>query len=178
MDIKTRIQKTYKAYYSITEVAAWIGYAATIAIVLIVFADVCGRYFFKMPLRGSFELVEQIMVLSGGFAITYSTVKRGHIVIDIIFKRFSRRVQVIMSGVFSLVGFGTSVGIAYYLYLFSLRQLKPYPQVTTILKMSTSPFEFGLALAMVLCGLVYLVQIFKLWVEGYEKEMEENKGEF
>lgn len=177
MGIKTWIRKTYKAYYSITEVVAWIGYAATVAIVLIVFIDVCGRYFFSSPLRGGFEIVEETMVLSGGFAILYSAVKRGHIIIDILFRRFSKRIKIIMSSVFSLVGFGTCVGVAYYLYLFSLRQLHPYPQVTTILKMSTSPFQFGLAIAMVLCGLAYLMQAFELWVEGY-KEMEGSNSEF
>jgi TRAP-type C4-dicarboxylate transport system permease small subunit len=172
MGIKTRIQKTYKAYYSITEVAAWVGYAATVAIVFIVFVDVCGRYFINAPLRGSFELVEQTMVLSGGFAIIYSTVKRGHIIIDVIFNRLPKRIQAVMSGVFSLAGFGISVGMAYYLYLFSLRHLEPYPQVTTILKISTSPFQFGLAVAMALCGIVFLMQTFELWVEGYDKQME------
>ena len=133
MGTKSLIRKTYNTYYSVTEVAAWVGYAATIAIVLIVFIDVCGRYFINSPLLGSYELVEQTMMLSGGFAVVYCSAKRGHIIIDILFDRFPTRVQVVMSYIYSLTGFAISMGMAYYLFLFGIRQLKPYPQVTTIL---------------------------------------------
>ena len=173
MHKKSLIRKTYTTYYSAIEVVAWIGYAATIAIVLIVFIDVCGRYFFNSPLRGGFELVEQTMVLSGGFAVVYSTLKKGHIIIDVIFDRLSKRAQIVMSYIFSFIGFAITMGMAWYVYLFGLRQLKPYPHVTTILKMNTSPFQFGLAIALTLGAMIFLMQIFTLWVEGYKNERDE-----
>ncbi|NTV06929.1 MAG: hypothetical protein HGA59_10595 [Chlorobiaceae bacterium] len=57
MDIKNWTGKTSKGFYSITEVAAWIGYITTAGIVLIVLVDVCGRYLLNKPLIGSYELV-------------------------------------------------------------------------------------------------------------------------
>lgn len=172
MGIQTGTRKTTKVIYSVTEVAAWVGYAATIAIVLLVFIDVFGRYFLKAPLRGSLELVEQTMVLSGGFAIIYCTAKRGHVVVDVLFGRFSKRLQKIMISVFSLVGFGISIVLAYNIYLYTMRQMEPYPRVTDILRIITSPFQFGLAIAIALGSLVFLVQAFEVWVKNPAKEKE------
>jgi TRAP-type transport system small permease protein len=170
MVIKTWIRRTFKVYYSITEGAAWIGYLATSAMVIIVLIDVIGRYFFKAPLRGSLELVEQIMILSGGFALMYATVKQGHVFVDIIINRFSKRLQTALFCINSIIGFGICIIAAYNIYLYALRQLKPYPQTTDILKFPTTPFQISLAIAMLLCGLAYLVQTFDFWVKKTDKE--------
>jgi TRAP-type C4-dicarboxylate transport system permease small subunit len=173
LDIGNRIRKISKAYSSITEGAAWVGYVTTIAMVVIVLIDVTGRYFFNTPLRGSFELVEQFMVLSGGFMLMYCTVKRGHVIIDIITSRFPKRIQEIIHCIVSFIGFGTSIIIAYNIFLYALRQLMPYPQTTDTLKLITAPFQFSLVLAMLLCGIAFLLQTFDFLI----KESDTEKGE-
>jgi TRAP-type C4-dicarboxylate transport system permease small subunit len=164
IDMVNLIRKTSKVVYSVSEVFAWVGYIAIIVIILMVFIDVCGRYFFNSPLRGCFELVEQIMICLGGFAIMYAAVKKGHVAVEVILIRFSKRIQAVLNSVFSLVGFGTSIIMAYYVCQYGLRQLKPYAQTTDILGVYTSPFHFSLAAAMGLCSLVFLVQVFDFWV--------------
>ena len=171
IDTVNLIRRMSKGVYSVSDILAWVGYAAIIAIVLMVFIDVCGRYFFNTPLRGSFELVEQIMICLGGFSIMYSAAKRGHVVVDVILTRFSKLNQTILNSIFSLVGFGASIVMGYYVYQYGLRQLKPYPQTTDLLGVYTSPFHFALAAAMVLCSLIFLIQLFDFWAgEGGDKE--------
>ncbi len=176
MGIQTGARKTARVFYSISEVAAWIGYGSTIAIVMIVFIDVFGRYFLKAPLPGSVELVEQTMVLSGGFAIIYCTAKRGHVAVDVFFTRFSQRIKNILTSLFSLVGCGLSILLAYNVYQYALRQLEPYPRTTDILRITTSPFQFGLAAGLVLCSLMFLVQFVEVWVKEESKEKEYATG--
>ena len=167
------IRKISKAYSSIIEIIAWVGYAFTIAMVLVVLIDVTGRYFFNMPMRGSFEIVEQFMVLAGGFMLMYCTVKRGHVIIDLITSRFPRSIQKIIRSTVSVSGFVTSIVIAYNVFLFAMRQLNPYPQTTDILKLITAPFQFSLVFAMLLCGIAFLLQTF----DFLKKEPDKEKGE-
>ncbi len=172
MDIKNWTRKTSKGFYSITEVAAWTAYIAAVGIVLFVFVDVCGRYFLNKPLRGSNELVEQSMAILGGFAIMYAAVKRGHVAIDLIASRFSRRTRVIMQSIFLFVGFGTSVVLAYQVYLRALWRLQ-FSEVTQVLRIGTAAFAFILAVALFLCGLTLLIQAFHPWVSEETMEKKE-----
>lgn len=159
MDIKNWTRKTSKGFDSITEVVAWIGCIVTAGIVLIVFVDVCGRYFLNTPLRGAYELVEQSMGVLAGSAIMYAAVKRGHVALDLIVSRFSRRTWAMMQSIFSLLGFGTSVVLAYQVYLLALAELK-HTVTTSILCISTAPFTFILAVAVFLSSLILLIQSF------------------
>jgi TRAP-type transport system small permease protein len=173
MGIGNWIRKISKAYNSIIEIIAWVGYGFTIAMVLVVLIDVSGRYFFNLPMRGSFEIVEQFMVLAGGFMLMYCTVKRGHVIIDLITRKFPVYIQKIIRSIVSAIGFGTSMVIAYNIFLFAMRQLKPYPQTTDILRLITAPFQFSLVLAMILCGIAFLIQTFDFLIKESDKE----KGE-
>jgi TRAP-type transport system small permease protein len=170
MDIGIWIGKISKVYGAVIEIIVWIGYIVTISMVLVVLIDVTGRYFFHLPLLGSYELVEQFMVLAGGFMLMYCTVKRGHVVIDLVTNRFSGGVRKYIRSVISVIGFGTSLLIAYNVFLFALRQLKPYPQTTDILKLVTAPFQFSLVLALLLCSIAFLLQTFDLWTKKSAKE--------
>lgn len=160
MNIENWTRKTSKGFYSITEVGAWIGAIVTAGITLLVFVDVCGRYFLRKPVPGSYELVEQGMVVLGGFAIMYAALKGGHVAIDLIFSRFSRRTQMIMQSIFSFIGFGTSVVMAYQVYLLGLYRLER-GQTTVSLGIIKAPFMFILAAALFLCGLTLLIQTFR-----------------
>ncbi len=172
MDIKNWTRKTSKGFYSITEVAAWIGCIATSGIVLIVFVDVCGRYFLNKPLPGAYELVELGMTILAGFAIMYAAVKRGHVAIDLIASRFSRRTQVIMQSIFSLLGFGTSVLLAYRVCLFAVGELKTRRTVS-VLEIGTAGFTFIFAVGLFLCGLTLLIQTFHPVVSDETVEVKE-----
>jgi TRAP-type C4-dicarboxylate transport system permease small subunit len=174
MNIKKWIRTVVKGFYSMTEGAAWIGYISISFIVLLVFVDVCGRYFFNKPLLGAFELVGVTMGIAGGAAIMYATVKRGHIALDLLITRFSRRTQIIMQGIFSLLGFGTLIVAAYQIYLNALDTL----QTTGVLHVSLTPFLLLLAVAVFLSSLTLLIQVFHHGVsEGTQAKKEEAVNE-
>ncbi len=160
MRMQNWTQKTSQGLYLISKVGAWIGYVALAGIVLIVFVDVCGRYFLNKPLLGSNELVAQGMCILAGFAIMNATVKRGHVSLDLIIRRFPRCVQKIMQRIFSLLGFGISIMLAYGVYLLALRYANR-GMTTEILGISTMPFTLLFAAALFLSSLVLLIQSFQ-----------------
>ena len=174
MNVRNRIPKISRKFYTVTDITAWIGYVATAAIILIVFVDVSGRYFFHRPLMGAYELVELIMAVVGGLAIMYATARQGHVIIDIIFTRFPKLTQKIMQYIYLLLGFAISILLAYNVYLYALRQLKPYPLTTDMLNIGVTPFALIFAVAVFLCALTFLIQILDQWAGRNEVE---NEGE-
>jgi len=100
MDIGNWIRTVFRGFYSVsTVVAAWIGHILVVVITLIVFVNVCGRYLLKSPLTGTYEIVEEAMVILGGLAIMYATVKKGHVAVDMLAAKFSGRAQIIMQSI-------------------------------------------------------------------------------
>jgi len=161
MNIKNWTRTVFKGLYSVSVgVAAWIGHIVVGVITLLVFLNVFGRYLLRSPIPGTYELVEEAMVILGGLAIMYCTVKRGHVAVDILSARFSGRIQIIMQIVFSLLGFGIWGMVAYGVYLHALsvmnlsRTLASFPQVRV------APFLFVLAAGLFLCSLTFLIQAF------------------
>lgn len=159
MSIRDCTGKVFKGFYSLSEAAAWIGYVTLAGIILIVFGDVGGRYLFNKPLPGSYELVEQSTAILGGFAIMYAAVKGGHVAIDILLSRLSARIRRTMERIFSFLGFGTLVVLAYQVYLYTLDVVSS--ETTSVLHISTAPFSLLLAVALFLCGVTFLIQTFR-----------------
>ena len=160
MRILNWTRKISRGLYLVNEFGSWIGYVALAGIVLIVFADVFGRYFLNRPLLGSNELVNEGMCILAGFAIMYTTLKRGHVSLDLILNRFPKSAQMIMQRIFSLIGFGVAGSLAYGVYLLAMRYMKR-GATTEILGISTIPFTLLFAAALFLSSLTLLLQTFQ-----------------
>jgi TRAP-type C4-dicarboxylate transport system permease small subunit len=88
----------------ISRILAYISMGLVIVLMLLVSADVIGRYFFDTPVKGAFELSILIMVgvVFGGLA--YTEVLKGHISIDILQSRLSPRSQAVLKALGALIG--------------------------------------------------------------------------
>jgi len=71
---------------------------------IVVVIDVIGRYAFKHPLMGAYELVGYLMAIAGPWAIGYSQVQKGHIRVDFILKRFPNKGQAVITSIAYLIG--------------------------------------------------------------------------
>ena len=161
MNIKNWMRTVFKGFYSVSiGVAAWIGHILVAVITLIVFVNVCGRYLLNSPLTGTYDLVEEAMVILGGLAIMYAAVGWGHVAIDILAAKFSRRTQIIMQRIFSLLGFGIWGVVAYGVYLHALSVMKSSRTMASFPQVSQAPFRFILAAGLFLCSLTFLIQTF------------------
>jgi TRAP-type C4-dicarboxylate transport system permease small subunit len=65
-------------------------------------ADVILRIF-RRPILGSYEIVEFMGATAAGFALAYTTLKRGHVSVSILVALFSKRVQTIIYLIVQLV---------------------------------------------------------------------------
>jgi TRAP-type C4-dicarboxylate transport system permease small subunit len=139
------------------------------AIVLLVFIDVCGRYLLNQPLPGSYDLVEQSLVILSGFSIAVATLDRIHPAIDLLTQRFPKTIQTAMDRAYSFLGFVVSAVVTYSLWLVALRDMNAKATLL-ILKVSTVPFILLLAFGMLLCTLTLLIQTFLPQGKDADKE--------
>ncbi|MBI4766978.1 MAG: TRAP transporter small permease [Deltaproteobacteria bacterium] len=75
-----------------------------LAMMLLVSADVVGRYFFDLPIEGTMELVEFMMVALLYFSLAHTQAVRGHIKVDIFLSHFSEQTQLFFDLISCLLG--------------------------------------------------------------------------
>jgi len=160
MSIKKWGQIATKGFYSATGMMNWFGYITLTVIVIVVFIDVCGRYFFNSPLMGAYELVELCMTVLAGSAVMYCTLKWGHVAIDIVLTRFQKHTQMQIQRIFSFLSFVTFAAMAYLIYLHALEVIHS-GQVQGTLTISRGPFLIILSVALFFSCLISLIQTFQ-----------------
>jgi TRAP-type C4-dicarboxylate transport system permease small subunit len=131
----------------------WIAGGGLVLMMLLTCADVVMRSAGR-PIPGTFEIVGFLGVIIAAFAIAYTQVLGGHIAIDYLVVRLSRRRQSIIRCITSLAGAGLFALIAWQSYLFAI----PF-----------FPFVYGLALACLPVSLLLLLDFFKSLAQAVRK---------
>jgi TRAP-type C4-dicarboxylate transport system permease small subunit len=85
-------------------VMVYVAAVTLFGMMMLTVVDVSGRYFFNSPIRGVYELVGFTLVCTGAWGMGYSQIQKGHIRVDFLLKRFSERVQAILTILANLVG--------------------------------------------------------------------------
>ena len=137
------------------------GIAGCFMIAMILLA--CANIFLRLvwvPVRGTFELMGYFGAIVTAFALGYTQIRRGHIAVDILVQRFSRRTRRILNSLnyficmifFALV----SRQVAGY-----ATTLKETGEVTETLRIIYHPFTYGVALGCAILSLVFLTDFLK-----------------
>ena len=137
------------------------GLAGCFMIAMILLA--CANIFLRLvwvPVRGTFELMGYFGAIVTAFALGYTQIRRGHIAVDILVRRFSRRTRRILNSLnyficmifFALV----SRQVAGY-----ATTLKETGEVTETLRIIYHPFTYGVALGCAILSLVFLTDFLK-----------------
>ena len=84
---------------------------------LIVFVDVVGRYFFNLPVTGSYELIQVSMAALVFIALPAVTARRQHVTVDLIDTVLPRRADRFLQGVVNLVCAVALGGMAWHLWI-------------------------------------------------------------
>ena len=145
---------------SFLKVLNWIGYLALSGMILVTTANVFGRYIFKRPLLGEFDMVELGMAILGGIAMFLAAIQRHHVSVDVLVVRFSRRIRLILASVACLMGFVTWAVLAYRAFLDGLGNLENGSRTATLF-VPQGPFEIVLAIGIFLLCLTLLIQAFR-----------------
>ena len=146
-----------------------VGLAILLLMMFLTVGDVVGRYFFKAPISGTFELTNFMLALIVFFCIGYTQVRKGHISIDVVVSRFSPRAQAIIDsityffslGLFSLVTWQSAV---------HANRLFEGHNVSGVLSWPIYPFVIAVAVGSLLFCLVLLVNLLSSLAKAVKHE--------
>lgn len=97
----------------------WIAGTAVVLLMVMTVVDVIGRRFFDSPFRGTVELTQLLMVVIIYLGFAYAENHGDHIAVDVVYVRFRRTLQLIVTAVTSIFGIAAIGLLAYRLYLYS-----------------------------------------------------------
>lgn len=117
----------------------WMGYVSAVVIgllMLLVVADVCGRYFFNSPIMGASELACFLMIIIVFPALAWAALTDKHVKVDILVSRFPPRVQAIFSSAALLI----TLGIFAIMTWRSALESMATNNVTSLIRLPHAPF--------------------------------------
>lgn len=135
-----------------------------IVLMLIIFSDICGRYFFLAPFPWGIEVDEYILVvivfLAGGYAFLHNA----HVRVDIIYSRFPPRTRAIIDIITSLFIFSLCIVLVWYGFQLSWQAMINDYRACTAVRTPIWPTYFMIPIAGVLLGLQCLAKWIRDWV--------------
>lgn len=135
----------------------WISAFALLAIIALVAANIVGRAAFNSPIAGTYELSQFLMVIVVFTAISYTQVRKGHIALEILVKRFPVKVRAILQSVTLVVGIVLFALMSWRSIMYGVRLLEGH-ETSMVLKIPQGPFLFMVAFGCILFCVVLLAQ--------------------
>jgi TRAP-type C4-dicarboxylate transport system permease small subunit len=135
-----------------------VGAGVIFALMLITGIDVIGRYLFHRPLVGAFEMSELALAIMVLFGWGYNQAIKGHVDIDLLYKRLPRSVQTILDFLIPLLGLTLFVFIAWQSINFTLDSIG-WHEATEMLHIPVWIFKLMMFIASVSLSLQFVVDI-------------------
>jgi TRAP-type transport system small permease protein len=139
---------------SVIRILVFVGCLVYGIMVLIVVANVFGRFLFHKPIKGTVELVEIMMLFVAFFAVPFAAKQRSHITVGLFVHRFPKQLQ---KRVFQ-IGFFLSAVIAgiitYQAIVNTVYALGKLHETTPVLFIPFAPLKFVMAFG---CLILFIV---------------------
>jgi TRAP-type C4-dicarboxylate transport system permease small subunit len=151
---------------SITGILDKIGGLALTLMMLLTVADVLLRAAGR-PLVGTYEVVALSLALVIGFTIPKVSLDRGHIRVDLVIERVSRRTRNILNTFTRLICIGLFLIISYNLFAVA-NELRASGEVSPTIQLPAYPLAYGVAVCCFIECFVFVLDIFNIWAGDYE----------
>jgi TRAP-type C4-dicarboxylate transport system permease small subunit len=132
----------------------------------------CANIFMRlvwMPVRGTFELMGYFGAIVTAFALGYTQIKRGHIAVDIIVLRFSKRTQTILLAANNVICMIFFAMVTWQITKYGTTLWKT-GEVTETLRIVYFPFTYCVAAGCVVLCLVFMTDILKIIFQREEDQ--------
>jgi len=167
MSLEKAIQKYYRGLYPVTKILQYIGITIIAVLMFFTAADVIIRNITSFlntiqigstfSIKGWYEITEFLMVILVAFTLAYCGIEKGHVVIELILNRVSKRVQAIVSIVTNFLSLGFFAIITWQSALY----VTQITRSTTVLVIPAWPFVAVVAIGTAVLCLVFLLHFFE-----------------
>ncbi len=131
---------------------------AVFAMMSLTCVDVFLRYFFRMPIPGTYEIVALLGVVAVSFAMAHTLAERGHVAVSLVVQLFPKWLQDIIEGIISIFGIILFGLIAWQSVLYGM-DCQRAGEVSMTLELPFYPIIYGVALGAGVVCLVLLVNL-------------------
>ena len=150
------MKKTEKFIRLIIEASGIVGVVILLAMMMMTVADVIMRYFFRRPIIGSEEISTLLMVCVVFLGIAWCALKDGHISVDIITGKLSKRGRAFLNGFDNILTFALALIIAWRTFLEAV-SVKKMDVNSPLLSIPRYPFIFVTAFGFLLLFFAALI---------------------
>lgn len=148
----------------------WLNWAAACALAAMMFlvcANVILRRFYR-PILGTYEIVGFLGAAVISFGLAYTTVKKGHVAVELVVSRFSQRIQAVIGSITSFLSLALFALLAWRSVCYATNMSRA-GELSQTLKIPFFPLVYGLAFACALVCLVVLVELFKSLAQAVKR---------
>jgi TRAP-type C4-dicarboxylate transport system permease small subunit len=138
----------------------WVAAAAIMAVVLIVCANVIGRAFFQMPVKGTVDITSLLGAIIIGWAIAHTQMLKGHIQVDLFVDRLPRRARDIVDIIVNIINLLLFAIISWQTVIFAKATFE-VGELSQVLKIPQTPFIGVVAVGCIALALVLLIDVVK-----------------
>jgi len=158
------IRKAYEATKPVIGILNNIGLVALVGMMFLITVDVSLRKILNMPILGSYEVVQYMMVVTIGFGMAYCGLHRGHINVDLVIDRLPRRARTIMGCITGFLSLAVSIIVVWQAFVYVL-QLKQGLKISPVLLIPVYPFAGIVAFGLALYAIVLLIHFWEFLME-------------
>ena len=160
------METLYRILLRVSKILSYIGGAALTFMMFLTVADVLLRAVGR-PILGTYELVSLTLAIVIGFTIPKVSLDRGHVYMEILLEKFSKRDKAIMNTFTRVLGIILFAIIAYNLFLIG-REFHTSGEVSSTLKIPFYPVVYFVGVCCFVECFVFLFDIAKIWRGEYE----------
>ncbi|MDY7036832.1 MAG: TRAP transporter small permease [Thermodesulfobacteriota bacterium] len=152
----------------LSKLLVWIAGCFMGAMIFLTCANVFLRLF-RMSISGTFELMGYFGAIVTAFALGYTQIGRGHIAVDVLVLRFSKRTQKILNGINYFICMIFFAVVAWQIARYATT-LWDMGEVTETLRIIYYPFTYGVAFGCAILSLVFFADFLKSLLQQKESE--------
>jgi TRAP-type C4-dicarboxylate transport system permease small subunit len=134
----------------------WVSGAAIMAMMLLTTLDVVLRLL-RSPIPGTYEIVGLLGSVAVSFSLGYTSVEKGHIIVEYVVRRFSPQVQALIGAANALVGCFVFVLVCWQCVAYALT-MRATGEVSLTIGMPIAPFILGVAAGSALLCVVLVAE--------------------
>lgn len=167
--IQKIIDKIYQIIKPVSTVSNAVGMVTLAAMMLLTAFDVILRKTINAPILGSYELIQFMMAITVSFGLAYCGLEKGHVTVDLIENRLSKRTRGILGIITGFLGLVIAALITWQTCVYVMRQVST-KVVSNVLLIPMYPFVGLVAFGIALYTVVLVIHLLEYIQEGTAKK--------
>lgn len=167
MSMDNAARSIEKVVKPVSQIADGAGRVVLAVMVLLITLDVVLRYFFNQPIRGSYELIEFMLVFIVFTGLAFTQTKTGHISIDLLTSRLSQKARAVIGSATNFLCLGAFILISWR-SIVKAEILRAEGTTSGLLFIPNFPFLWIVALGSILLCLFFLMDFIDSLTEVFE----------